>query len=349
MKRFSFYFFYLVLLLTGCRGTSDPENVSYRFGEDEITLGGVIAEQQAALEVIDSSRFGKKSILAGRIKELQQQLAELKKECRAVQTESFFNAWQETQKEIVPNFDRLSGQDVVNWIGLNDSLLKYSGDPRFADELEKMVYNFPVPDVITGKMIKSFCYSRLYDRVYINILGSSEVEYEHTTGGKVRVIQNTKYPFDGRINIQVITPDTRYLDLFIRIPQWAEQSSVTLRGVMYNTIPGNYTEIARKWKNGDSVEIVLGFRPNVVRNDSTAMAFSFGPMLLGYLAEPQKSLVFRAEDPIKYLKLVSSAGEMTTFTFSGIPNETLVLQPFFAEQDPSLEREAWIKTASSNH
>ncbi len=344
MKLFSFLFLSLFSLLIACRSAVDPGNVSYAFREEEVTLGGVFTEQPASLNAVGSSRLDRESLFAERIKELQKQVVELKRDHESVKSESFDNKWNEIQKGTIVNFDKLSDADVKNWVILNDSLLKYSGEQRFAEELEKMAYNVPIPEVITEKMIKSFCYTRLYDRIYVNILGSSEVEYEHTTGGKVRVIQHTKYPFDGRITIQVATQDTRYLDLFIRIPKWAEQSSVTLRGVMYNTIPGNYTEIARKWKNGETVEIVLGFRPDVIRNDSTAMAFTFGPMFLSYLAEPGKSMVFRDTDPIKYLKLVSPTDEMPTFTFSGIPNETLVLQPFFARQDPPLQRKAWIKT-----
>ncbi len=344
MKRAGFLFLSLFLLLIACRSTVDPDNVSYAFREEEVTLGGVVTEQLAALNGIDSSRLERGPLFVDRIKELQKQTEELKKDHQSVSIESLNNAWKEIQKGITVNFDQLSDHDVMTWVVLNDSLLKYSGEQRFADELEKMVYNLPIPEVITEKMIKSFCYTRLYDRIYVNILGSSEVFYEHTTGGKVRVIQKTRYPFDGRITIQVITQDTRYLDLFIRIPVWAEQSSVTLRGVMYNTIPGNYTEIARKWKNGEAVEIVLGFRPNVIWNDSTALAFTFGSMFMGYWDEPGKALVFRDTDPIKYLKLVSPPDEMPTFTFGGIPNETLVLQPFFSRHDPSSKRKAWIKT-----
>lgn len=269
MKRFSFFSLSLLLLQIACRSTVDPGNVSYAFREEEVTLGGVIAEQLSGLNATDSSRFESESLFAVTIKELQKQTEELKKDHESVKTGSFDNSWEKVQKGITANFDKLSDADLKSWVTLNDSLLKYSGEQRFADELEKMVYQVPIPEIITEKMIKSFYYTRLYDRIYVNILGSSEVEYEHTTGGKVRVIQNTRYPYDGRITIQVATQDTRYLDLFIRIPEWAKQSSVTLRGVMYNTTPGNYTEIARKWKNGETVEIVLGVRPEVIRDDST--------------------------------------------------------------------------------
>ncbi|MGV8096858.1 MAG: hypothetical protein AB2L24_33800 [Mangrovibacterium sp.] len=345
MRRFSFLFLALLpFLIITCKGTDDPDNTSYAFPEAQISLGGVVADQLTGLYKDDSSRLDRKPLFSGKITELQKQAGELKKNKESVNTDSFSNAWNDVKKGIIAHIGMLADEDIVNWMSLNDSLLKYSGEQRFAEELEKMVYNAPVPEVISEKMIKSFCYTRLYDRIYVNLLGSSEVEYEHTTGGKIRIIQDTKYPFDGRIAIKVEMQDTRYLDLFIRIPEWSEQNSVIHKGVRYNTVPGNYTEIARKWKSGDTVEIVLGFRPKVIRNDSEKIAFTFGPMVLNYMVETEKNMIFQQADPIQYLKLVSPSGKMPTFTFDGIPNETLVFQPFFAKHDPSLKRTAWIKT-----
>jgi hypothetical protein len=345
MRRFSFLFLALLsFLIIACRGTDDPDNTSYVFPEAQISLGGVVADQLTGLYKDNSSCLDRKSLFSGKITELQKQAGELKKNKESVNTDSFYVAWNDVKKGIMAHTGMVADEDITKWVSLNDSLLKYSGEQRFAEELEKMVYNTPIPEVISEKMIKSFCYTRLYDRIYVNLLGSSAVEYEHTTGGKIRIIQDTKYPFDGRITLKMEMQDTRYLDLFIRIPEWSEQNAVTLKGVRYNTVPGNYTEIARKWKSGDTVEITLGFHPEVIRNDSADIAFTFGPMVLNYVVEPEKNMIFQEADPIQYLKLVSSEGEMPTFTFNGIPNETLVFQPFFAKRDPSLERAAWLKT-----
>jgi len=344
MKRFSFLFF-LSFLIIACR-SKDPANASYAIPEAQVTLGGLVASRLAGVHLPDSSRLNRKSQVMAKIATLQQQAAELKEGQGLVDTEAFDHAWSAVRNEVTANIDNLSDEDIVKWVLLNDSLLKYSGEQRFAEELERMVYNTPVPEVITGKMIKSFCYTRLYDRIYVNLLGGSAMEYDHTTGGRIRLVQETKYPFDGRITFKVEMDDTRYLDLFIRIPGWCEQSSVTLKGVMYNTVAGNYTEIARKWKNGDVVEVVLGFRPDVIQKDSAAIAFTFGPLFLSYPAQPGNATGFQNEDPIKYLKLVSAPGEMPTFTFNGFPDTTLVLQPFFAGQDPALKRTTWMNTGT---
>jgi DUF1680 family protein len=47
----------------------------------------------------------------------------------------------------------------------------------------------------------------------------------------------------------------RYIELFIRIPEWAEEATVIEKGVKYVATPGSYCQITRKWSEGDMVEI----------------------------------------------------------------------------------------------
>lgn len=348
MKRSGYVFLGLLTFLTiSCnyRGTEDPVNTSHAFAEDRILLGGIVAEQLSVLSPGDSSRLKRPSQFAKRIYDLQKQAEEIKKEKGSLHSGSFNRQWQEIRREITLQFENLSDEDVTTWVTLNDSLLKYSGEQKFAEELEKMVYNAPVPAVITGEMIKSFCYTRLYDRIYVNLFGSSYVQYEHTTGGNVRIVQDTEYPFGARILLKVELGDTRFLDLFIRIPEWSEESSVVMKGVHYNTIAGEYTEIARKWKNGDVVEIKLGLKPAIIRNESPAIAFTYGPLILSYLQKPGEQMVFRDSYPLKHLKPAATEGQTPTFIFDGIPGETLIFQPLFAKKDAASERTAWIGTS----
>jgi hypothetical protein len=137
--------------------------------------------------------------------------------------------------------------------------------------------------------------------------------------------------------------DKRYLDFYVRIPEWANKASVTVKGVKYNVIPGQFTEIAKKWKNGDEIEIIIGLRPVVTeRANPKAFALTYGPLFLSYLESANVPLSFDDDDPIKYLQFVSPPDKMPTFTFSGIRDTSLVLQPLFAETPDGLNRSIWI-------
>ncbi|MGD9930314.1 MAG: hypothetical protein AB7U05_09855 [Mangrovibacterium sp.] len=327
------------------RTASEPTETSKAVKEEQISLGGIIAEQLANLSPIDSSLANRETLFAGSLQQIKKLSEEIKLKKPGKEAENTLRrAWTEQQEKITGQLENLSTEDARNWIALNDSLLKYSGEVVYADELERMAYNIAVPEIMTESMIKSFCYTKLYDRIYINFLGSSAMEYEHTTGGKVRIIQDTNYPFDGSIVLKMELQDTRYLDVFVRVPHWADRASVTVKGVKYNVVPGTYTEIAKKWKNGDEVEIVLGMRPDTVSNGQGHFAFTYGPLLLAYSDMQNDSLFFSGTDPVKYLRYVSPPGKMPTFTFSGIPQKTLVLQPYFSEEQEGSTRTAWIKT-----
>ncbi|WP_159518856.1 glycoside hydrolase family protein [Sunxiuqinia indica] len=333
----------LVFVVASCslRTTEDPINKSQTIPPDQISLGGVLAEF-ANIKQIDQHAHSSSSLFTDNIRSLQSNLDVIKKEQKELD-EALLDEWNILNQKITQSFESLSKNDVNAWVTLNDSLLKYTQEVRFADALERIAYNPVGNNQLSKTQLKSFYYTRLYDRIYFNVFGSSSLQYEHTTGGSVRLVQATDYPFDNRISIKVELQDTRYLDLYIRIPEWATNSSVTSKGVKYNVIPGQYTEIAKKWKNGEEVEIIIGIEPEVVENNDSAFALTYGALFLTHLNSSINQLTFRKEYPIDYLKMVSPVGKMPTFTFTGIEDTTLVLQPYFSEAQDTVGRTAWIQ------
>ena len=95
------------------------------------------------------------------------------------------------------------------------------------------------------------------DQIYINLFVESSAHYEHTTGGPVRITQETNYPNGGHVNIRFESGDKRFVELFIRIPFNVQQASVIVGGVKYKAVPGEYCRVAKMWKTGDVVEILL--------------------------------------------------------------------------------------------
>jgi len=142
------------------------------------------------------------------------------------------------------------------WAELNIILLKLSGEVKFGDAIEDLLYKFPKL-VLTEKQLKSIIYTHIDDRIFINEFGSSSFNYQHTTGGNVRLIQQTDYPLGNEMILTCEVADVRYMDVFIRIPSWAVNPTVTHGNVKYVAHPGEYCEIYRKWNNGDEVTVRL--------------------------------------------------------------------------------------------
>jgi hypothetical protein len=87
----------------------------------------------------------------------------------------------------------------------------------------------------------------------------------------VRLVQETRYPWDGRVRITVSPGESRAFALFLRIPGWARNEAVpgdlyrfaeesgeavTVNGKEVSVDKG-YCRLERKWKKGDVVELVL--------------------------------------------------------------------------------------------
>lgn len=152
---------------------------------------------------------------------------------------------------------QLSAETAHRWALLNIDLLKFSGEVPFGDALEILLYGnskFRLSD----SLLKSVIYTHVYDDIYINILGSSTMEYQHTTGGAVKIIQETNYPRGMDMILKIETGDVRMLNLFIRIPSWAVNPKIQFGNVKYVAHPGEYSELSKKWKRGD--EITVSFK-----------------------------------------------------------------------------------------
>lgn len=155
-----------------------------------------------------------------------------------------------------PTNSKLSFENAVKWAQLNVDLLKFSGEVQFGDALEVLLYGnsgFTFPDSI----LKSVIYTHVFDDIYINIIGSSSMEYQHTTGGAVKLIQDTNYPKGSEMVLKIETNDVRLLNIFIRIPSWAQNPKVSYGNIKYVANPGQYTELSKKWSKGDEITVSL--------------------------------------------------------------------------------------------
>lgn len=184
--------------------------------------------------------------------------------------DELINGWIVLEKIISPESDVLpekmreqrnesaifTAEILEKWVSINASLLKFSGEVRFADAIEKVVYG-KQGAMVSDSLLKSLIYTHLFDKIFINILGNSTVSFQHTTGGNVKLIQDTQYPDHNVIILKCECSDKRFLDVNIRIPSWAENPTVTHGNVKYVARPGEYSQVVRKWRNGDEFLIVL--------------------------------------------------------------------------------------------
>jgi hypothetical protein len=104
--------------------------------------------------------------------------------------------------------------------------------------------------------------------------------------GTVTLRQQTKYPFAGKIAIDVSPRRKTEFSLSLRIPRWSARTRVRVNGETVPDVqPGTYLALHRTWSRGDVVEISLdlGLHFWTGRRECQGKTSIYrGPILLAY-------------------------------------------------------------------
>ena len=209
---------------------------------------------------------------------------------------------------------------TMTWMKLCQNLLRLTGDPRIADEIERSAYNAllgsMVPDGSTFAKYSPLagyralgeiqCDSGLNcctangprglmllpetavmaaaDGVVVNLYGASTADVGLAGGGRVRVEQSTDYPVSGAIVMRIVPDRARAFTVRVRIPAWSTRSSVSVNGAAVADVrAGEYARIERTWRAGDEVRVELDLGARVVRAPGAGdryVAVVRGPVVL---------------------------------------------------------------------
>jgi DUF1680 family protein len=110
----------------------------------------------------------------------------------------------------------------------------------------------------------SYAYGRSNRGVWIHLFGGSTLDTTLPDGRRVKLRQETDYPWDGRVRITFQSAPTGEMALFLRIPGWAEGAALVVNGKPVAVTAGRYAEVRRAWAAGDAVELTLPMRPRLV-------------------------------------------------------------------------------------
>lgn len=224
----------------------------------------------------------------------------------------------------------------------NQRLFLLHADARYVDVLERTLYNgllsgvsldgksffYPNPLASLGQhqrspwfgvaccpgnitrflpSIPGYVYAQQGESIYVNLYVGSTAEIKLDCGRSVRLVQETRYPWNGAVRMTV-TPDRKSrLTLNVRIPGWARGEAVS--GDLYRftdpageaaTVKVNgkpvplklekgYVRLDRTWRPGDVVELNLPMpvrriaANDAVEADRGRVALQRGPLV--YCAE----------------------------------------------------------------
>lgn len=135
--------------------------------------------------------------------------------------------------------------------------------------------------------VGGYFYSVGENVVAVHLYGGNRAELD-MGGRKVRVEEQSNYPWSGRIRITLDTDGSGAFDLKLRIPGWAEGATATVNGEEIDiaaTTRSGYLTISRDWRASDVVELDLPMQPHrvfanpKVKMDQDRVTLKRGPLV----------------------------------------------------------------------
>ena len=102
-----------------------PVGTSGLVSPGQISIGGILAELKDSASAAISEE-DKRPLFVSKIDQLMDQSESLKAERKSLDQPDFLEQWNRLNYEFLLKLEKLTFSDVNAWIGLNDSLLKYS-------------------------------------------------------------------------------------------------------------------------------------------------------------------------------------------------------------------------------
>jgi uncharacterized protein len=247
---------------------------------------------------------------------------------------------------------------------LTRDLLSITADPRYGDEMERVMYNTILGARPLSQDGASFYYSdynskakKVYhedmwpccsgtitqiaadyristylhddDGIYVNLYIPSSVTWKRNSS-LVTLHQLSNYPFDERISFEVNSAQPRRFALRLRIPAWVgSTAAISVNGKPYSTEarPGSFASINRTWSAKDRVELTLPLTLRLQEVDPETprvVALMRGPLVLFPLGD---------DKPVEESALLSAERIGPTEWLAKTSNGDVHLRAFTAIQD----------------
>ncbi|HHV98905.1 MAG TPA: hypothetical protein GXX36_04935, partial [Clostridiaceae bacterium] len=190
--------------------------------------------------------------------------------------------------------------------------------------------------------------------LYLNYYGPSAAHTLTPGGNPIIIRQDTEYPKDGAIKIELDMEKAESFGLNLRIPTWAVKgNSLKVNGKeMKGLVPGEYYRIEREWKDGDVLELNLNMAVHYwvgEKNYSGKTSIYYGPILLALDSKNSMfdfdAIILQTTDLEKMtVEDGSSEGYWLLFNTKTVNNIPVTLVDFTSVGNDSSSRYAsWLK------
>lgn len=121
-----------------------------------------------------------------------------------------------------------------------------------------------------GQYVYTSNESAAYVHLYIG--GEAEIGIG---GDKIKIAQETNYPWDGNVKLKISKSISREFSLGLRIPKWCKNAVIRVNGEivdMEGAMKDGYAVISRIWHEGDCVELDLDMPVEIIQSNPKVRA-----------------------------------------------------------------------------
>ncbi len=115
-----------------------------------------------------------------------------------------------------------------------------------------------------------------------SLYAASEVTATVGAGAKVKITEDTDYPFGQTVTLRFTMKEPLEFPLYLRIPRWCSDPAVRINGksVPAQTRPLSYLVLTRTWKPGDKLSLELPMRISVRHwlKSKDSVSIDYGPL-----------------------------------------------------------------------
>ncbi len=228
---------------------------------------------------------------------------------------SAFECWYHGKDfQTIPTYHTMETCVTFTWMQICDKLLELTGNPFYADQIEKTLYNALMASLkddasqiakyspIEGHrfegeeqcglhinccnangprgfaLIPDFAMKTGANSINLNYYGDMTATAD-LDGNTVRISQTSDYPATDKTQITVDPAKEKEFSLNLRMPLWSTDTKVTVNGEpVAKPCPGSYLTLNRKWKKGDKIEIAFDM-PVKVTEQNNMQAITRGPLV----------------------------------------------------------------------
>jgi DUF1680 family protein len=208
---------------------------------------------------------------------------------------------------------------TVTWMKLCYQLLRLTGNPVWADQMEISLYNAlfgamidngrwwayysplcgeRMPSPMQVAVCRSSCcvangprgmlitpaWSVMKDKEgpVINLYSSGNWSQMLKNGTELKITQETDYPVNNGIQITVDLPKTELFTISLRIPAWSKHTKIRVNNEEVSCQAGSYAQLKREWKKGDKIQLEFDLRGRIIRAPGSVndLAVMRGPIVL---------------------------------------------------------------------